>query len=238
MLAARGRLIGFVDDDCFVAPNWIAEAVQFAVEHPQAGAFGGQNELSWQREPPEFVSAYGESLARQDWGDTERQLPSTGKQVPCGAGLVLRRDALLQSHWLEQGRLRGRDPRYLGAGEDTEILLQIRNAGWEIWYAPRLKLRHVIPPERMTLNYLRRLHRGFGRAEVYLRNIALQHDRSLPARCSGLWWACGQMVAVWRRFWLGYVRYVNERPSWLIRLSYATGCVEGALRFLLFGTAK
>lgn len=233
--AVRGSLIGFVDDDCWVADDWIAQALRFAAEHPRAGAFGGRNDLLWQGSPPEFVTAYGESLARQQLGDEAQQFPSVGKQVPCGAGVVLRRSAMLASGWLENGCLRGREPRHVGAGEDTEIVLRIRNAGWELWYAPSLHLRHVISPRRMTLSYLCRLHRGFGRVEVFLRNMSLHRDCSFRSRWEGLAWACGEMLRVWRRFWLGYVCYVHERPSWLIRLSYATGCIEGAVRFLVSG---
>src|SRR5206468_1882049 len=42
---ARGGLVAFVDDDCLLEPDWIAHALQFAREHPRAGAFGGRNEL-------------------------------------------------------------------------------------------------------------------------------------------------------------------------------------------------
>ena len=233
--AARGRLIGLVDDDCLVEPNWIAEAIRFAREHSRAGAFGGRNELSWQAEPPEFVVAYGESLARQNFGPSEIQLPDQGRHVPCGAGLIVRREALVQGGWLDHGCLRGRDPRHLGAGEDSEIVLRIRNAGWQVWYSPRLKLKHVIPAHRTTLPYLRRLHRGFGRVEVFLRSMSYAEQPTWRARWRGLLWSLGEMAAVWKRFWLGYVCFGPERPTWLIRLSYATGCIEGAIRFLISG---
>jgi hypothetical protein len=48
-------------------------------------------------------------------------------------------------------------------------------------------------------------------------------------------WATGVLVEVLRRYREGYVRYEDERPTWLIRLSYARGCLEGAARFLLTG---
>src|SRR5690242_10401135 len=42
---SRSRLVGYVDDDCVLAPEWAAEAVAFADDHPRAGAFAGRNEL-------------------------------------------------------------------------------------------------------------------------------------------------------------------------------------------------
>src|SRR5271166_5557031 len=37
-LESRGKLLACVDDDCLLAPNWIEQALQFASEHPRAGA--------------------------------------------------------------------------------------------------------------------------------------------------------------------------------------------------------
>lgn len=229
---SRGRLIGFVDDDCLLAPDWAAQALRFAEAHPRAGAFGGRNELLWEVPPTDIAELYGESLARQDHGNAPRQMPVTEWRMPVGAGLVLRRDAVVSSGWIDHGVLRARTPRNLGAGEDAEIALRIRRAGWQIWYSPGLRLRHVIPGDRTTLVYLRRLHRGFGRADVFLRALA-----TAPRwpRFEGAAWAVRVLLGVLRRFPDGFVRYEDERPTWLIRLSYARGCIEGSARFLLTG---
>jgi glycosyltransferase involved in cell wall biosynthesis len=229
----RGRLIGLVDDDCLLDPDWAAEALRFAEANPRAGAFGGRNELVWEAPPPPLADLYGESLARQDLGPVPCLMPVSEWRMPVGAGLVVRREAIVDSGWLEHGVLRARGPRSLGAGEDTEISLRIRRAGWEVWYSPELRLRHVIPPQRMTLAYLRRLHRGFGRADVFLR--ALDRAPRPHPRLEGLAWAIGVLREVLERYQEGYVRYEDERPTWLIRLSYARGCLEGAVRFLLTG---
>jgi glycosyltransferase involved in cell wall biosynthesis len=230
---SRGRLIGLVDDDCLLDPDWAAQALRFAEENPRAGSFGGRNELVWEVPPTRVAELYGESLARQDLGPVPRRMPVSEWRMPVGAGMVVRREAIVDSGWIEHGQLRARGPRKLGAGEDTEISLRIRRAGWQVWYSPDLRLRHVIPPERMTLAYLRRLHRGFGRADVFLR--ALYRAPQPHPRFEGIAWAVGVLREVLDRYEEGYVRYENERPTWLIRLSYARGCLEGAVRFLLTG---
>jgi glycosyltransferase involved in cell wall biosynthesis len=230
---SRGRLIGLVDDDCLLDPDWAAQALRFAEENPRAGAFGGRNDLLWEEPATGIADLYGESLARQDLGEAPRLMPVKEWRMPVGAGLVIRREAIIDSGWVEHGMLRARRPRNLGAGEDTEISLRIRRAGWEVWYSPQQRLRHVIPPERMTLPYLRRLHRGFGRADVFLRALAKAPQRH--PRLDGVAWAAGVLREVLKRYREGYVRYENERPTWLIRLSYARGCLEGATLFLLTG---
>jgi glycosyltransferase involved in cell wall biosynthesis len=230
---SRGGLIGLVDDDCLLEPDWAAQALRFADATPRAGAFGGRNELLWVAPPTLLADLYGESLARQDLGADPRLMPVNEWRMPVGAGLVIRRRAIVDSGWIEDGMLRARQPRNLGAGEDTEISLRIRRAGWEVWYSPQQRLQHVIPPERMTLDYLRRLHRGFGRADVFLRSLYLA-PQPRP-RLEGVAWAAGVLREVLDRYQEGYVRYEDERPTWLIRLSYARGCLEGAGVFLLTG---
>jgi glycosyltransferase involved in cell wall biosynthesis len=230
---SRGRLVGFVDDDCLLAPDWVTQALRFSEANPRAGAFGGRNELVWEVPPTRVADLYGESLARQDLGPVPRLMPVNDWRMPVGAGLVVRREAIVDSGWIQHGQLRARGPRSLGAGEDTEISLRIRRAGWQIWYSPELRLRHVIPPERMSLAYLRRLHRGFGRADVFLRSL-YRAPQPHP-RLDGVVWAVGVLREVLERYQEGYVRYENERPTWLIRLSYAGGCLEGAFRFMLTG---
>ena len=235
LLEARGEWVAFVDDDCRLENDWLEEMRYFSRKHPHAGAFGGKNALEWERPPSGLALAYGDSLARQDWGDAEERMPDTGKRCPCGAGLVLRKAAVCSSGYLEQGRLTGRHPRTLGAGEDTEVQLMIRNAGWELWYAPRLRVRHFIPAHRTSPEYLRRLHRGFGLAEARLRLLGGRLEPTAANHAAILSEARAELRSVLARFWLGFVRYKNERPTWLIRLSFALGFLRGALRMRMTG---
>ena len=233
--AARGELVAFVDDDCLLARDWLREGLAFAAEHPRAGVIGGRNEVRWEREPSPLVLAYGESLARQDWGDEPFPVAADETRCPCGAGLLLRRAAVLESDWLTGGRLLGRHPRRPGAGEDTEVALMVRDAGWDVWYAPALRLRHLVAAERTRLRHLLWLHYGFGRAEICLRLLG----RGLPFdrrhRWLGVRWALAELPPVLRRFWTGFVRFDDERPTWLIRLAWALGCVTGAGALLVRG---
>lgn len=234
---SRGRLVGYVDDDCLIGPDWVERAVSFAGEHPRAGAFGGKNDLLWETPPTPLADLYGESLARQDLGSAPRKLPERAWRMPVGAGLVLRREAVIESGWIHGGVLRSRAQRSalgpIECGEDAEIGIRIRRAGWEIWYSPHLRLHHFIPADRMGLRYLRRVHRGFGRAEPVLRALALA-PQAQPRR-DAVSWAARMLREVLHRYEDGYVRYEDERPTWLIRLSHAGGCLEGAAAVALTG---
>jgi GT2 family glycosyltransferase len=233
--AAKGQLVAFVDDDCLLAEDWLRQGLAFAADHPCAGVIGGRNDLRWESEPSALVLDYGESLARQHWGDEAIQVAAHETRCPCGAGLLLRREAILATDWLTKGRLRGRHPWRPGAGEDTEVALMVREAGWEVWYAPTLRLDHVVAVERTRLRHLLWLHYGFGRAEIYLRLLRRGLPLDRRRRCLGVRWALAELRQVFERFWIGCVRYEDERPTWMIRLAWALGCVSGACALLVRG---
>lgn len=231
----RGRWIAYIDDDCRLRPDWLEAAAEFAGQHPGAGSFGGRNRLDWETPPDPVCEAYSESFAAQDWGDEARQWPIEGRRVPCGAGLVLLRNAVFESGYLERGILKGRHPRSITAGEDSEVQLMIREAGWEIWFAPGLHLSHRIPESRTTSRYLFRLHRGFGRAEalLYLLDTGREADRAGAFRA--LIRASGEGFRLLSRFWNGFIRYPKERPTWIIRFAHVIGHFEGASALLFRG---
>lgn len=236
-LESRGKLLVSVDDDCLLEPNWIERAMQFAREHPRVGMFGGRHVIVWEQPPNGIADLYADSLARQEFGDRELCLSSNDRNCLVGAAFVVRREAIFASGWLESGVLVGRCGEKLNAGEDAEIFYRIRHAGWECWYTPQLVLSHIIPEKRTTLPYLRRLHRGFGEAEPFLLALSRAARPTFADRLAVAGWTLAEVTRVLARWPQGYVRFPSERPMWLIRISHATGCLTGALRYLLTGRA-
>jgi glucosyl-dolichyl phosphate glucuronosyltransferase len=121
--------IAFVDDDCFLAENWLEQAMQFATVHPQCGAFGGKVMLHWEKTPSAVLLNHQRDFAACDRGSTPQQLSRQDYHIP-GAGLVVQRQALEQSRWQEKQFLMGRSGKQLAAGDDSEIILRILNAGY------------------------------------------------------------------------------------------------------------
>jgi glycosyltransferase involved in cell wall biosynthesis len=169
---SQAQWIAFIDDDCILSQDWVEKAVSFCKRHPQAGGIGGHVELLWEREPESINLACKESLSYQYWGDSSVRLPSSGFIYLVGAGLIIQREAINDSGWLDSMKLTDRKGKKLSSGGDTEMVLLIRNAGYEIWYTPSLKLQHFIPEKRMSLSYLCELHRAFGRTDHILNLLS------------------------------------------------------------------
>lgn len=170
--AAQGELIGFLDDDNLPEPDWIVAAVDFARDRPQAGAYGSRVLPDYACEPPPNFNRIAPFLAITDRGDTPRIYPPEKRLLPPGAGLVVRRQAWLDSV-PTQLALVGRTTQAAIAGEDLEALLYLQQNGWDIWYAPSLRVLHRIPPWRLQPDYLLKLMQGIGLSRYQTRRLSV-----------------------------------------------------------------
>ncbi len=174
----RTEWLAFVDDDNSLAPDWLEEAGNFASRHAQCGVFAGKNLIIWEVEPPALVRDCAYAYAALDLGGEELLLEGETRWVLRGAGLVCRKKALLEAGWLDWMVCTGRKGSGgTSSGDDTEIVMRIARAGYELFYVPGLKLEHHIAAKRLNVDYLCRLHHGFGVADPLL--IGLKTPQSL-----------------------------------------------------------
>src|SRR6185503_11138057 len=148
--------IAFVDDDCLLEDNWIEQAAHFAGEHAECGAFGGQLIPKKEMTPAAFVLSRRYAFACKYHGETAHRRPWLA-----GAGLIVRREALMNCGWVDKQYLEDRKGGRLVSGGDMEIALRVGSM-YELWYNPGCKLQHVIPARRMSREYVRGVTRGLG----------------------------------------------------------------------------
>ncbi|MBD2448461.1 glycosyltransferase family 2 protein [Nostoc sp. FACHB-152] len=171
---ASGELIGFLDDDNYPLPNWVAEAYAFAQQHPKAGAYGSQIHPDWEVEPSEdFQRRIAPFLAITERGNVPLLYEVKKKLLPPSAGLVVRRQAWLESV-PEQTILTGRTPGSMLTSEDLEMLCYIQKSGWEVWYNPKMEIYHKIPKSRLQKDYLLPFFRGIGLSRYVTRMVNIK----------------------------------------------------------------
>jgi len=106
------EFVQLVDGDCVIDPGWIATAQAFLVGHPKAAVACGRR-----RESHPEASIYNR-LCDREWNTP------VGEATACGGDALVRRQALA-----EVGGFRDD----LIAGEEPEMCLRLRRAGWSIW---------------------------------------------------------------------------------------------------------
>ena len=164
--AAGYEIVSFLDDDNWVAVDWVRRVAEIMAAAPRVGACGGRTEAVTEITPPSWFADYAAWYAVGRQGENAGDITWSRGRL-WGAGLTLRKKAW--ADLVENGfrsTLTGRSGKQMSAGEDTEICYALRLAGWRLWYDENLMLRHFIPAERLTVGYLTRLRRGFGRQSI------------------------------------------------------------------------
>ena len=164
---ATAELIGFLDDDNLPAPDWVKQAYLFGQQHPKAGAYGGQIHGLFEVEPPPGFGRIARFFALIEGNKTycynEKYQGSNKRMFPPGAGIVIRKQA-----WLESVPP---NPLLPQTNEDLEILSQIWNQSWEIWFNAEMEIDHIIPKSRFERAYLKKFFKQNGLMRSYIRML-------------------------------------------------------------------
>jgi glycosyltransferase involved in cell wall biosynthesis len=154
--------IAFVDDDCLLDRGWIGTAADFAVQHPEAAAFGGRVAPVWAVPPTPFLLRYNWCYAAQDYGSQPCEV-----EFLVGAGVVINRSALTETGWTSKQYLDDRIGRRLISGGDVEIALRLLGTGRPLWFTPDCVIQHAISHNRTTVRYLAAMNRRLGTSYVF-----------------------------------------------------------------------
>lgn len=150
--------------------------------------------------------AYAERL--QTRGERQ-EVGEEGRQESVGSSQVKGREDLMT--------ITDRKGDSLASAGDNDLVFQVLRDGWKVGYFPQLVVTHLIPSNRLTVDYLARANRGVQRSWV---EVLRKHDAcpwpvipawSLPLRKAKAWMA--------QRPW----RNVSSK----IRLAGVTGRFEG-----------
>ena len=169
---AQGQLLAYLDDDNWPAPNWVSEAVAFAKMHPKAGAFGSRISPYFESPPPQQLGPILPYLAIVERGSSPHLYQPQKNGTPPSAGLVIRREAWLQAI-PDNLFLIGRVGQSMLAGEDSELLIYLYKAKWQVWHNPAMQVSHYIPANRLQAIYLKKNLFGIGLCRYYLRMLVL-----------------------------------------------------------------
>ncbi|NER78774.1 MAG: glycosyltransferase family 2 protein [Leptolyngbya sp. SIO1D8] len=168
---ARSPWIGFLDDDNLPSMLWVRKAHEFAQQHPEVAAFGSRLRGLFDSEPPANFERLAAFLALTNRGNRPRRYFPADKILPPGAGLVVRRQAWLDS--IPTDTTMGIRVRKRDVADDLEPLLHMQRDGWQIWYNPAMRVLHKIPASRLTRQYLASLMRGIGLSRYRTRMLSV-----------------------------------------------------------------
>jgi GT2 family glycosyltransferase len=160
--------IQFVDGDCEVVPGWLAEAQSFLDSHPDVAAVAGRR-----RERFRDASPYN-LLCDLEWASG-----GTGPTKACGGDAMMRARALVQAGGFRDSLI---------AGEEPELCIRMRAAGWKIWRLDAEMTLHDAAMTRFGQWWKRSVRTGFAYAAgVHLHGAAPERHWVRESRSAWLW---------------------------------------------------
>jgi glycosyltransferase involved in cell wall biosynthesis len=161
---AHGDLILWTDDDVLVDPGWLSNYVEAASEWPEAAFFGGTIEPWFETTPPDWLERHFHRLescyAIRRLGRETRVIRSPEDGLPFGANMAVRRS--VHSEFIFNSRL-GPSKDDQVRGEETELLSRILKTGCIGVWVGDAAVRHFIPRERLTEQFVVNWFSGYGR---------------------------------------------------------------------------
>lgn len=173
---AKYKYVCFCDDDNWLCNDYLINALKLLESNPKIGVCGGWGEEVMDSAKPFWFDQFSSAFAVGKQADREGIQPHG---FVYGAGMILIKDVLLKIY--DSGYkslLTDRKGKEISSGGDTEICLLFKKEGYEVWYSPKLKFKHYIPEERLTIVYLEKLYKSFGILIAKIYSLKLEAEGS------------------------------------------------------------
>lgn len=158
--AAAYPYVAIVDDDNWLYPDYIAQAVATMDQYPEIGVLGANAEGAFEVSPPAWFKQFEAVYAVGAQAAASGPLTQAGAYV-AGAGSVVRKAGwqrlLVSGFAFTTTAQRG---AALSGAEDLEMGNALQLAGYTLWYNEKLGFQHFMYKERLTWEYLRRIGRS------------------------------------------------------------------------------
>jgi len=167
VLPDGAELVQFLDGDCVVQADWLAQARAFLADHPDVAVVCGRR-----REMYPEASVYNRLI------DAEWDTP-VGQAKACGGDALMRVAPL---------RAVGGYRDDLIAGEEPDLCLRLRHAGWQIWRLDAEMTAHDAQIMRLGQWWQRSKRAGHAFAEgAALHGVAPERHWVVETRRALLW---------------------------------------------------
>lgn len=157
-LMLQSEVICFVDDDNRLIGDWTPRISHIMTQYPSVGAVGGYGIPCFEDAKPYWFDVLQGAFA---CGPQASHPGIVGKNL-YGAALSIRMSAWKSISKHFKPRLVGRTGTRMLAGEDSELCLFLRKAGWNMYYDDELKFYHFMPAQRLEITKVKKMFFGFG----------------------------------------------------------------------------
>jgi glycosyltransferase involved in cell wall biosynthesis len=174
---ALGEAVCIIDDDNWIAPDFINIANKIIKQYPDVGVIGAQGIAHCEIEPPDWFVENQGIYAVGHQGDKAGYVENEKRRWFWGAGSVVRKQAWMKAK--DKGfkpifnpsreSAIGKFKKGFSGGEDPEMCFAIQLVGYKLWYEPSLRYQHYIPKNRLQESFISDATSGTSKAAPLLR---------------------------------------------------------------------
>lgn len=149
--AANGETVAFLDDDIYLDKKWLVAMLNALEKNPDAASIGGRAIPVFEHGRPDwieddFMSIYGDA----GFGDSSCWLEFP--KYPFGLNMAFRKSVFETVGYFNEHL--GRKKLQLLSNEELDLFYRISMAKLKVFYTPDAIVKHRIPPERTTIEWI------------------------------------------------------------------------------------
>ena len=152
---ATASIVAFLDDDAIAVPGWLTAVFNAFSFQPRPVCVGGPVEPWYEVPRPRWFPDAFIGCHQRHYGDMPRWCSYPAEQ-PVGCNM-----AFLKERVTEIGGFNGHLPKY---NDETELISRLVEAGGQIFYEPRARIRHLFGRERLRLGWQIKRHYEEGKS--------------------------------------------------------------------------
>lgn len=161
---AKGRYIAYLDDDAKTPLNWVEEMIHFIERRPDADVFGGPYYEYSFKDIPTWLPP---NIGTHTLGDVEHVL--TPDEWIHGGNIVFSKPILEKYRGFNVNL--GMKGKTIGYGEETELLMRIRNDKINVYYVPTMHIEHLISSAKYSLIWHLKSYYADGKYSMVVFNL-------------------------------------------------------------------
>jgi len=194
IVESTGDYLIFVDDDNWLASDFLEKAVELFNQYPQGGVFGGLGVPFFETGvQPEWFNHFQSAFAVGSQGPANGDVTHSRGYV-FGASSIWKK-SILDRIIVEPFILTDRIGSKLTSGGDSELCFKAVLQGYKIIYSDGLKFTHFIPKERLKKEYVDRMMKDSCLGNLYLHGLMYKagiHPTMFDKKIKRTW--VGQIV--------------------------------------------
>ncbi len=190
---SEAEYIAIIDDDERISPNFITSYISLFDNTPDAAAAGGPIVAEYPSGRPRWMSHFTERPVANTmyFGDKVREFPDG--RIPGGGNMAMRRSAVRRYGVFDTSL--GYVGESLVGGEESDLFERLRIAEAKYYYVPTAVMYHIIPTEKLTAEYLKRLSYNIGVSQ--LRRARYYHRVKRVRFMEIMKWIATLAMAAW-----------------------------------------